>query len=60
MTIDQSLILGLLVLLLGLFAWGRWRYDLVAMGGLLAAVLAGLVPGEEACPNNTQSASTAL
>ncbi len=48
MTIDQSLILGLLVLLLGLFAWGRWRYDLVAMGGLLAAVLAGLVPGEEA------------
>lgn len=48
MSLDQGLILGLLVLLLGLFAWGRWRYDLVAMAGLLAAVLLDLVPAEEA------------
>ncbi|MBP5857922.1 SLC13 family permease [Marivibrio halodurans] len=48
MTLDQCLILGLLALLLCFFAWGRWRYDLVAMAGLLAGVLLGLVPAEEA------------
>jgi len=33
---------------LALFAWGRWRYDLVALGALMAAVLAGVVPAGEA------------
>jgi len=33
---------------MGLFVWGRWRYDLVAVAGLLAAVLVGVVPAEDA------------
>jgi len=31
-----------------LFIWGRWRYDVVAFAGLMAAVLAGLVPAIDA------------
>ncbi len=31
-----------------LFIWGRWRYDLVAVTGLLAGVLVGVVPAEAA------------
>ncbi|MCR9222302.1 MAG: SLC13 family permease [Alphaproteobacteria bacterium] len=48
MTLDQGLILALLAALLTLFAWGRWRYDLVAIAGLLAAVLLGLTPADAA------------
>jgi di/tricarboxylate transporter len=28
--------------------WGRWRYDLVAFSALAVAVIAGVVPIEEA------------
>jgi len=31
-----------------MFVWGKWRYDMVAMGSLLACVLLGLVPASEA------------
>ena len=48
MTLDQTLILALLAALLGFFVWGRFRYDLVALAGLLIAVLLGLVDGREA------------
>ncbi|HAE00338.1 MAG TPA: SLC13 family permease, partial [Rhodospirillaceae bacterium] len=48
MTIDQGLILGILVALLGLFIWGRFRYDLVALMGLLAATLLGLIDPKDA------------
>ena len=34
--------------MMGLFVWGRLRYDLVAALSLLAAVVAGIVPAEEA------------
>lgn len=47
MTTDQFAILGLLVVLLCLFIWGRFRYDLVALAGLLAAAVLGLVPSAE-------------
>lgn len=30
------------------FLWGRWRYDIVALGALLAAVLLGVVPAKDA------------
>ncbi|KAF0808260.1 citrate transporter [Alcanivorax sp. S71-1-4] len=40
--------LGLLLLVLVLFVWGRWRYDVVALMAMLAVVLAGWVPAEEA------------
>ncbi|NLC71714.1 MAG: SLC13 family permease, partial [Desulfuromonadaceae bacterium] len=41
------MIFGILTTTLVLFVWNRWRYDLVAMGSLLAATVAGLVPAEE-------------
>ncbi len=33
---------------LALFAWGRWRFDVVAILSLVAAVLCGAVPADEA------------
>ena len=33
---------------LAFFAWGRFRYDFVAIAALLAAVLAGVVPAQDA------------
>lgn len=48
MTSEQILIFALLGAVLVLFAWGRWRYDLVAFGALIVAVLVGLVPPKEA------------
>ena len=48
MTLDQWLVAGLLLLLLAGFLWGRFRYDLVAFAGLVAAVVLGLVPAEAA------------
>lgn len=43
MSIDQMIMLALLVGTLGLFMWGRWRYDLIAFSVLLLAVVLGLV-----------------
>jgi di/tricarboxylate transporter len=48
LTNDQILILGLLLATMTLFLWGRWRHDIVALGALLACVLTGLVPAEQA------------
>jgi di/tricarboxylate transporter len=41
-------ILLILAATVGLFIWGRWRYDVVALAALLACVVAGLVPAAEA------------
>ncbi len=43
MTTDQALILCILAATVGMFLWGRWRHDMVALGALLACVVAGLV-----------------
>jgi di/tricarboxylate transporter len=48
MTQDNILILTILAAMIGMFLWGRWRHDMVALGALLATVVAGLVPGAEA------------
>ena len=48
MTTEQIAICLLLAATLALFAWGRWRYDVVAFATLLAAVVLGLVPAREA------------
>ena len=48
MTLEQSLIFVILVASMGLFIWGRWRHDVVALGALLACVIVGLVPEREA------------
>jgi di/tricarboxylate transporter len=39
---------GLLLLALGLFAWGRFRHDVVALLVLMIAVVGGLVPPADA------------
>ena len=48
MTTDQILILIVLLGAVGMFLWGRWRHDMVALGALLACVAAGLVPAPDA------------
>ena len=48
MNSDQVFISIILLAALLLFAWGRWRYDLVAMFCLIASVLLGVVPEKEA------------
>lgn len=44
---DQSLIIGIFVVLFVLLVWGRIRYDLVAFGALVLAAILGLVPKAE-------------
>ncbi len=48
MTTDITLLFVLLAAVLGMLIWGRWRYDIVAFGALVVAVIAGLVPADEA------------
>ncbi|MEJ2385138.1 MAG: SLC13 family permease [Gammaproteobacteria bacterium] len=48
MTTDITLLFALLAAVLGMLIWGRWRYDIVAFGALVVAVIAGLVPADEA------------
>ncbi|MDX2221273.1 MAG: SLC13 family permease [Rhodospirillaceae bacterium] len=48
MTADQIILFTLFALVLGLMLWGRLRHDLVAAGGLFAAVVLGVVPEAEA------------
>ena len=43
MTTEQFLIIAILLATLGMFLWGRWRHDMVALGSLLACVVAGLI-----------------
>ncbi|MDP1570641.1 MAG: SLC13 family permease [Vicinamibacterales bacterium] len=48
MTQDQAVILGIGTVTIGMFLWGRWRHDMVAVAALLLCVVAGLVPGMDA------------
>lgn len=48
MTVPQMLIFAILAAAMGLFLWGRFRHDVVALAALLACVIAGLVPSAEA------------
>ena len=48
MTQDQIFLFVLLGLVFALLIWGRWRYDIVAFTALLVALVAGVVPGEQA------------
>jgi di/tricarboxylate transporter len=48
MTFEQIVVFSVLIAAMVLFIWGRWRYDLVALLALLAAVLAGVVPADHA------------
>lgn len=45
--VDQRfLAFAIVIIMMGLFAWGRWRYDFVALISLLAAIGVGIVPPE--------------
>lgn len=46
MTTDQLLLFVLILAILGLLLWGRFRYDLVAFSGLVVAYLIGVVPAD--------------
>lgn len=48
MTTDQILLFSLFGIVFGLLLWGRFRYDLVAFGALMVAVILGLVPASDA------------
>ncbi|PCH83092.1 MAG: SLC13 family permease [Piscirickettsiaceae bacterium] len=48
MTTDQTIIFSILAATLVLFAWGKWRYDLVALMAMTAVLLFKLVTPNEA------------
>lgn len=48
MPLNQALAFTVLGGAVAMFAWGRFRYDLVALGALLVGLLLGLVPAEAA------------
>jgi di/tricarboxylate transporter len=45
---NQTIVFITLTLALGMFAWGRFRHDLVALGALLLLVISGVVPADTA------------
>lgn len=47
MSFEQWSIIGILSLVLVLFIWGKWRYDVVALMALFSSVLIGVVPTED-------------
>ncbi|MFP3942478.1 MAG: SLC13 family permease [Alphaproteobacteria bacterium] len=52
MTANQIAAFAILALALGLFAWGRFRHDVVAVTALIAVALAGLLTGEPLVAQN--------
>jgi len=48
MTSPQILIFAILAVMMGLFLWGRFRHDIVALAALLACIIVGVVPANEA------------
>jgi len=44
---DQIFLLSLLGAVLFLFIWGRWRYDIIAIGAMLMVTISGIVPVQE-------------
>ena len=45
---EQAMVFAILICLFGLLIWGRWRYDVIAFGALVVALIVGVVPAEEA------------
>ncbi|MEY8837781.1 SLC13 family permease, partial [Cribrihabitans sp. XS_ASV171] len=48
MTTDQIILFALFALVFALLLWGRWRYDIVAFGALMAGVVLGVVETDAA------------
>jgi di/tricarboxylate transporter len=47
-TFEQGALFAVIASTMVLFVWGRWRYDIVALLALLAAVYLGIVPPSDA------------
>jgi di/tricarboxylate transporter len=47
MTVEQSYVFAVLAATLGLFIWGKWRYDVVAVLALLAVGIPGIVTAKD-------------
>lgn len=56
MSLDQITVFALLAVIMVFFVWGRFRYDLVAFGGLIVAVILGLIPSKDAFDGFSSSA----
>jgi di/tricarboxylate transporter len=48
MTLDQALLFAIMGCVFGLLLWGRIRYDVIAFGALVTALVVGVIPGAEA------------
>lgn len=48
MTVPQFLSVSIIAVTMGLFVWGRLRFDLVALLALLAGIATGVVPRQRA------------
>ncbi len=48
MDLDQSMVFGLLGFVFAMLIWGKLRYDLVAFGALIIALVLGIVPADQA------------
>src|SRR5690349_4274705 len=48
MTFSQIAAFSIVIVMVGLLIWDRIRYDVVALGALLAAIVCGIVPPEKA------------
>ncbi len=43
---EQLIVFVTLLLVLIMFAWGRWRYDIVAVIAMLIITISGIIPFE--------------
>ncbi|MFO1171369.1 MAG: SLC13 family permease [Hyphomicrobiaceae bacterium] len=48
LTAEQAIAIAIVIGTLSFFIWDRWRYDVVALGALLASIIAGTVPADAA------------
>jgi di/tricarboxylate transporter len=48
LTHQQTLAVAVLAATMALFIWGRWRYDVVAVAGLVAGLAVGVIEPDEA------------
>jgi di/tricarboxylate transporter len=46
-SVHQIFLLALLAVVFVLFVWGRWRYDVVAIGAMLLVTIVGIIPARE-------------
>jgi hypothetical protein len=60
MTSPQLLIFFILAVMMGLFLWGRFRHDVVALAALMVCVVAGVVPADAAFAGFSHPAVTTV